>query len=182
MALHPARGHGWAEEVRRQFWSPVYGQKAAATVAVFSVTAELPREFCTLLVTLEEALRVPGKFERIEDQKSDSAIHGYQFSGTSEKLQFFFSESGKNWNYGGLSSDAEFVCRSNGQRGTQRLMLIHGSHVEGAGIELRFKRAVDWGELTIVENRREVSSSEPDAIDEEAALSLQAGPDAGSPS
>ena len=35
LALLPAQGHGWAQEVRRESWSPAYGQKAPMTVSEF---------------------------------------------------------------------------------------------------------------------------------------------------
>ncbi len=181
LALLPAQGHGWAEEVRRQAWSPVYGQEAPATVAVFSTSAELPREFCTLLVTLEEALQRPGKFERVEDP-SEPAVRGWCFSGGNEEHHFFFSPSAKAWRHSGVSSDAEFVCRRREGTGPQRLILVNGSYAEVEGAEVRFKRPVSWGEVVVGTDRREVFSSEPDAVSDEVAVSLQANADSGSSS
>jgi hypothetical protein len=165
--------HGWAEEVRRQSWSPVYGQKAAATVVVFSVTAELPREFCTVLVTLDEALRKPGKFEQIDDQKSDSGVRAYRFSTESDEFQFFYSESGRPWRHSGLASDAEFLCQCRRATGAQQLILVNGTYAEVIDTEMRFRRLVAWGELNTQDNRREILSSEPDAVSDEVVVSAQ---------
>jgi len=38
---------------------------------------------------------------------------------------------------------------------------------------LRLKRSVAWGELTVAGESRQVSSSEPDALCDDAELSLQ---------
>jgi len=173
LALLPMRRHGWAEEVRRQSWSPVYGQKAAATVVVFSVTAELPREFCTVLVTLDEALRKPGKFEQIDDQKSDSGVRAYRFSTESDEFQFFYSESGRPWRHSGLASDAEFLCQCRRATGAQQLILVNGTYAEVIDTEMRFRRLVAWGELNTQDNRREILSSEPDAVSDEVVVSAQ---------
>jgi len=40
LALLPPAGHGWAEEVRKESWSPVYGQNAPMTVLRFSADAQ----------------------------------------------------------------------------------------------------------------------------------------------
>ncbi len=179
LALLPAEGQGWAEEVRTQSWSPVYGQKAQTTVVVFSTTAEVPRSFCVLLVTLEEALCGPGKFAQIEHQKTDSAVSAYRYAGEFEEHSFFFGEGRNIWRCGSVSSDARFVCWSRWQKsGAQRLIQVDGSvaKVED-GPALRFKRTVSWGELTLEENRREIFTSEPEAVDGEPDLSVQVGPD-----
>jgi Heparinase II/III-like protein/Heparinase II/III N-terminus len=184
LALLPAVGHGWAEEVRKQSWSPVYGQKAPITVVVFSTRAEVPRAFCALLVTLEGVLPRPGTFAQIGGQKADSAVTAYRYIGEGEEHSFFFGESGKIWRCGCLSSDAEFVCWSQVRKdAAQRLVVLNGSRAEvDSGPGLRFKRTVSWGEVTLEENRREIFSSEPEAVDDGPALSLPAGPDSGNPS
>ena len=65
LALMPAQGHGWAEEVRRESWSPAYGVKAPMTTLNFGAEVELPAEFSVLLVTLEEAH--PGSISFTQD-------------------------------------------------------------------------------------------------------------------
>ena len=176
MALLPVTGHGWAEQVSKQPWSPAYGQKSSATVLTFSITSALPREFCTLLVTLDEALNVPGKFTRISGQTDGSGVVGYQFSGD-EEFSCFFGERGKPWQHGVVSSDAEFVCwvRSR-EDAKQELILVNGTHAGvGGGLILTFKRRVSWGELKVDGEHKEIFSSDLEAILEEPApaLSLQ---------
>ena len=172
-ALLPVEGHGWAEQVSKQPWSPAYGQKSSASVLTFSITGPVPREFCTLLVTLDEALDVPGKFTRIASQPQDSGATGYRFVGN-EDCSFVFGESGKNWRHGSVSSDAEFVCWIQSREGLgRRLILVNGTHATvEAGPTLKFKRRVSWGELDIDNDNRQVFSSDPEAILEEPAPAL----------
>jgi len=174
LALLPAEGHGWAEEVRKQFWSPAYGEKAGATVAVFSTNGELPREFCVLLVTLEEALRIPGTFAKLDGKKEEVAVDAYRFLGDTGEHRFYFSNAGTNWQHSEVSSDARFVCWIHAAGAAEKLILAGGSYavLEG-GPELRLKRSVAWGELTVAGESRQVSSSEPDALCDDAELSLQ---------
>jgi len=180
LALLPVEGHGWAEEVSKQSWSPVYGQTAPMTVITFSKRADLPDEFAVLLVALEEARERPGTFARIGELKPNSVVAVYQFVGAEQIASFFFAEAGKSWREGLVSSDAEFVCWRRSHNGTDhRIMLVNGGHVEiEGGPALRFKRTVSWGELTIQENRQEIFSSDPDAVDKGPALSLSDSPTA----
>ncbi len=175
LALLPVEGHGWAEQVNKQPWSPAYGQKSSATVLTFSITSAVPREFCTLLVTLDEALHLPGKFTRIASRPEDSAATGYQFLGN-EDYSFFFGESGKSWRHGKVSSDAEFVCWNRSREASQvRLSLVNGTHANvDDGPSLKFKRRVSWGELELDGDRKEIFSSDGDAIFDKPAPALAA--------
>jgi hypothetical protein len=174
LALLSAHGHGWAEEVGKEFWSPVYGQKAPMSVLNFSTTATGPAEFAIVLVTLEEAHRSPGHFERIAAQASDSAISAFRYSAEGEEYSLLFGEPGKPWRYGVVSSDADFVCWSRRAGAHRMLRLSNGSYaaIEG-GPELRFRRAVSWGEVILEGSRRTLESSDPEAVQEEAMASDQ---------
>jgi len=179
LAILASKGHGWAEEVRKRSWSPVYGQKAPSTVLTYFATLPVPRAFCVMLVTLEEALARPGTFVRIGDSQSDSAVEAYRFSGEDEEHNFFFGKCGKTWQFGAITSDAEFVCWSQWQkRGTQRLILVNGSNAEvEKGLGLHFKQTVSWGELSLEGDQREIFSSELDALEDDTVPSLKAGHD-----
>jgi hypothetical protein len=188
MALLPA-GQGWAEELRRDSWSPAYGKKANATVAVFSTESEVPRDFGAMLVALKEALQGPGRLMRIGSDRALSTV-GYRYVGDSEEDVFLFGRSdtgqrgegrgGEGWQAAGVSSDAEFVCWSRIKNDHSQLILVNGSHAEVEnGPRLRFKRSVTWGELILRDNRREIFSSDPDAIEEETEVSLQVTPESG---
>ena len=172
LALLPADGYGWAHEISKESWSPVYGQTAPMTVATFSKSADLPDDFAVLLVALEEARERPGVFARIGEHNADSLVVAYRFAGADYDLSFLFSEAGKIWREGPVSSDAEFVCWSRSLNDSaQRLILVNGSRgeVEG-GPTLHFKRTVSWGEIVMEGDRREIFTSDPDALDEKAAV------------
>jgi hypothetical protein len=174
MVLLPVHGHQWTEEVGKEAWSPVYGQKAPMTALNFGTTAAAPAEFAVLLVTLEETHRSPGSFERIAAHPSDAAISAYRCSSEGEEYSFWFGQPGKPWRQGGVSSDAGFVCLSRKSGAQRMLILCDGSYaaVEG-GPELRFRRAVSWGEVILEDNRKTMFSSDAEAVEEEAAVSDQ---------
>jgi hypothetical protein len=178
LALLPVDGQGWAQEMSRQSWSPVYGRKAPMPVVTFSKTLDVPDDFCVLLVALEEAGLRPGMFTRVGERKPDGLIDAYRFAGEEHEFSFFFSsaesfrEPGKIWREGPVSSDAEFVCSVRSLNGSDhRLVLVNGSFAEiDGGRQLRFKRKVSWGELIVRENGKEIFSSDLEAIEAETAL------------
>ncbi len=172
LALLPVQGSGWAEEVRKESWSPTYGQKAPMTVVNFSTNTDVPAEFAVLLVTLEEAHRKPGTFARIDVKEPHSSVRAYQHAGEAGEYTFFFGERGKPWRQGAVSSDAEFCCwsRMHGSA-AQRLILVNGSYAEvEGGPELRCSRPVSWGEVTLEEDQKQIFSSEPEAVEEEPGI------------
>jgi Heparinase II/III-like protein/Heparinase II/III N-terminus len=174
--LSPANS-GWERRIERYHWSPAYGQKEPSSVVAFSRTTEVASDFCALLVTLREVSGSLGIFAKIETEGEDSPISGYRLAGQNEEVGFFLKDKGaKNWRRGELSSDAEFVVWSRSQKPLgQRIILVNGSRVEiKNGPALGFRQNVSWGELILEENRREIYSSEAQAVEDESAL-LPAG-------
>jgi hypothetical protein len=184
LALMSAGGQGWAQEMSRQSWSPVYGQRAPMPVVTFSKTVEGSDSFCTLLVALEEARTRPGVVTRIGESMPGGLVDGYRFTEAGSELSFFFYEAdplngaGSSWREGPVSSDANFVGWSRSlNSGEQRLMLANGSFAEiNGGQRLRFKRKVSWAELATSENRMEMFSSDPGASDAKMAVCPPEGP------
>jgi hypothetical protein len=168
LALLPVQGHGWAEAVRRGFWSPAYGQKAPMTTLNFGTDAVLPAEVVFLLVTLEEAHRGVTSFIRTDGAAVDSDAVGYRYRGEGLEYSFVFGARGKPWQMGPLSSNAEFACWKRGPRDTdQHLILCGGSYARpDGGAELRCARAVEWAELVLNAGDRAVFSSDIAAIEE----------------
>jgi hypothetical protein len=163
LELLPAQGHGWAEEVRRESCSPVYGQKAPMTTLNFSAEAGLPKEFATMLVTLEEAHRRSASFKKIERTAPDADVSGYRYTGDDGEYSFIFGERGKDWRFGSVSSDAEFVChkKTPERPGEEQLILCGGSYARlDGGTELRCVRSVEWAELVLRGGNRTVFSSD----------------------
>lgn len=164
LALLPAQGHGWAEEVRKEYCSPAYGQKAPMTVLNFSTTATVPQEFAMLVVTLEEAHQSPGSLLRLAAQQADPAISAYRYSSEETEFFFVFAQAEKPWRHGSVSSDAAFVCWS--RKPDDLLIVCNGSYaaIDG-GPELRFRRPVSWAEQA----GQMTFSSDPDAPKEAVA-------------
>jgi Heparinase II/III-like protein/Heparinase II/III N-terminus len=172
LTLLPAQGHGWTEKVCKEAWAPVYGQKAPMTVLSFGTVTTVPAEFAILLVTLEEAHRSAGSFVRIVTQEQDSAVREYRYSSEDAEYWFWFSEPGKPWRQGVVSSDAGFVCWR--QKPSGMLILGNGSYAAIAdGPELRCRRKVSWAEVTLQGRDRTVFSSDSDAVQNEALASDQ---------
>jgi hypothetical protein len=111
---------------------------------------------------------------RIVDRKPDSAVSAYRYSSEDAKYSFWFSEPGKPWRQGVVSSDAGFVCWS--QKPSGMLIMCNGSYaaIEG-GPELHCRRKVSWGEVILQGSRRTVFSSDPEAVQNEAVASDQLG-------
>jgi hypothetical protein len=175
LALLPMRGHGWAEEVGRESWSPAYGQRAPMTVLNFGANVALPAEFATLLVTLEEAHQVPGEFTRIANSTTDSEVRGYKYASKDIEYWFVFGKSGKPWRKDSLSSDADFVCRRrNLSSADEHLILCGGSFAQfEGGVELRCARPVEWAELVVAEGVRTKVSSDMAAVEGQPATVQQ---------
>jgi hypothetical protein len=178
LVLLPARGHGWAEEVRRESWSPAYGQKAPMTVLSFGADAALAAEFAVVLVTLEEAHPGDRSFARIVDSTSDPEVRGYRYAAEGVECLFIFGKSGKPWRVNSMSSDAEFVgWKRNAGYTDEQLILCAGSYAQvDGGAELRCNRPVEWAELILQGGERAVFSSDLSAIADSATERQQPDP------
>jgi hypothetical protein len=167
LAIVPVQGQGWAEEVRKEAWSPVYGQKAPMNVLNFSTTAEMPAEFAFLLVTLEDVRPAARSFTRIGGGEADSAVTAYHYAEEGREYFFFFGTPGKPWSHHSVSSDAEFVCWNRSSGSSDHLLILsNGSYTKIADVaDLRCRRAVRWCELVLQGGRKSVRSSNPEAVE-----------------
>ncbi len=175
LALLPPAGHGWAEEVRKESWSPAYGQRAAMTVLSFSMDAAMAAEFAVLLVAFDEVHRRPGVFRKIDAAVPNSSPCGYEYMGEKEEYSYLFGIPGRLWQMNKLSSDAEFVgwMRVPGDS-DQHLILCNGSFVAVDGaIKIRCRERVTWAEVIVKEGQRTVHCSNPAAVQEDAAIVQQ---------
>ncbi len=171
LAIMTPASHGWAEQVGKEAFSPAYGEKATSTVLRFSQKGNLPHEFCTLLVTLDEVQQRPGRFERMQEVQA-GVVSAFRFVTNSEVHQFCFSETAKDWKSGAVASDAQFVCWSKfAGQGEQRVILAGGTRAEVDGLPpLRLKREVEWCEWSVKSGGSEFFCSDPDALEGEPAL------------
>jgi len=168
LALLSANRHGWAQEVRKDMWSPVYGKKEPITVLNFGTVADLPSEFVTLLIPLEEIRGTPGKLMQIK-VGGDMPVKGYHYRTPAEECFFFFAAIGEPWIHERLASDAEFVCWQRKRDGESELLILcNGSYVEIDGRRvLGCKQTVSRCEMVIRDGRKEIHASEPEALLEE---------------
>jgi hypothetical protein len=169
LALLPAEGQGWREEVRKEAWSPVYGQKVPTTTLKFRSLTQVPTEFAVLIVTSEEVHRRPGSFARLDHQGSGAPVSAYRFLGEAGEYEFYFGESAKPWTQAPVSSDAAFVCWMRSASGDQRLIQCNGSYTKINGEpELRCGRTVSWCEVVCEGSQRRIRSSNAEAIEQPA--------------
>jgi hypothetical protein len=170
LALLAPQGHGWAQEVRKDVWSPAYGEKAPMTVVNFGLATEVPAEFATLLVTLEQVSGRPGELLRLEGKAQESGVRAYRYEANGSRTSFFFAEVGRPWRLQPVSSDAQFVCWRQSENAGETLILCNGTYasVEG-GPALRCRRGVVWAEVNHAGSERTVFSSDLAAIEEETA-------------
>ena len=168
LALLCADKHGWAEEVRKDVWSPVYGKKEPITVLNFGTVADLPAEFVTLLIPLKEISGTPGKLMLVKVEAA-TPVKVYLYRTPTEECFFFFAATGQPWIHERLASDAEFVCWQRKCDGESELLIFcNGSYVEIDGRRvLGCKRAISRCEMLGRDSRNEIYASEPEALLEE---------------
>jgi hypothetical protein len=144
ITLLTAAGHGWAEEVTQQLWSPAYGRKEPAPVARFSTIAELPAEFVTLFSSHGENAPEPGELAKMDGRTEakregtaasvhGSSVHGYRLRGEGGEHYFLFGPGARGWELPPWTSDAEFVYFGLNPDGSRKLIFCHGSHLEIGG-------------------------------------------------
>jgi hypothetical protein len=171
LAFLPSQGRTWAQEVRRESWSPAYGQKAPMTTLNFTAETALPAEFAVLLVTLKEAHGDARSFTRIDSVSSSPGVSGYRYVGDGDEYDFFFAERDQSWQLASVTSDAQFVClHRNLGSSNQHLMFCGGSYARlSEETELRCTKSVAWAELILKAGDRTAFSSDSGAIEEKIA-------------
>jgi hypothetical protein len=139
ITLSTAEGHGWAEEVTQQLWSPAYGRKEPAPVAHLSTIAELPAEFVTLFSSRGGNAPEPGELAEMEkteagQEGSGASVHAYRHRGEDGDHYFLFGPGARRWSVPPplppWTSDAEFVYFGLNTNGSRELIFCHGSRVE----------------------------------------------------
>jgi len=165
LAVLCADRHGWSEEVRQGTWSPVYGKSEPITVLNFGTVTDLPAEFVTLLVPVEQVRAIPGKLTRMTGEIA-TPVMAYLYETPSEESSFFFAQAGRPWSQGRVASDAEVVCLQNKREGEGELLFFcNGSYVEIDGRRvLEFKRIISDCEVRSSASGKEVRSSEREAL------------------
>ncbi len=128
-----AEGHGWSQEIRQGWWSPVYGRREPLNLLHFSTVAELPAEFVTLLAPMAQRPSHEGSLVRIRQSPLRGLVAGYRYQTAAEEHCMYFGE-GKGWTLGPWTSDAEFLYWGGRPDGEARVLICcKGTYVETSG-------------------------------------------------
>jgi hypothetical protein len=157
-------GHGWSQEIRQSWWSPVYGGRDPLHVLQFSTLDTLPVEFVTLLAPVAHRAAYEGGLAQIRQSPVRGLVSGYRYE-TAVAGHYIFFGQGRAWTLGLWSSDAEFLYWSPSHDGERRLLICcNGSYVEAGGQRvISCAQPALRSEIAIVGERMEVFSSDPDA-------------------
>jgi hypothetical protein len=150
LAILPAEGHGWTEQISEGVYSPVYGQKQQATVCSVGAKVTLPAEFTTLLVPFSDP-KVPGTFTALTASASErTSGHAYRYQTSEADYYFFFRAGGDVLQRRNISTDAEFLCLVHrDDTADPDVILYDGSYVTVSGARIvNLKHAVERYEMT----------------------------------
>jgi hypothetical protein len=165
LALLTAEGHRWAESVRRDYWSPAYGQRELANVVNFGTSIELPVDFVTLLIASANA---PGNLGRlVQVNTADSkAIRAFCYFTEIQEHNFVFSHQPSDWTCGPWKSDADFLYWSfDREREQYSLILCNGSYAD-AGVHrvLSCESRIRYAEVSSSNAKVDLFSSDPEGV------------------
>jgi hypothetical protein len=125
--------HGWSQSVRRDCWSPAYGQKERASTLSFAAEAELPVDFATLLITTQPSQLTAGQLTKRHESPAAS-VCGYHYSNPMQEHDFFLARRPGSWSLEAWNSDARFVYWSFDREKEQfALILCDGSYADFDG-------------------------------------------------
>jgi hypothetical protein len=108
LALLTTGGDGWSREIRRGWFSPVYGKKEPAIVMQFQKETVLPSETATLLLPTHSHFEGLGTLTKCIKQLQSEKVCAYQYIEPGQVHFFFFADGDRPWRLGSWSSDAEF--------------------------------------------------------------------------
>ena len=148
LALLTAENHGWSQSVRRDHWSPVYGQREWASVVNFGAVVDLPADFATVLVASDSSQKDFGRLVKSNDTVPDE-VCAFQYSTTQRDDQLLFPSSKAAWKVGTWATDADFLYWSLDRKtGKFVLVVCNCSYVDANGYRvLTFSRQVSYAEV-----------------------------------
>lgn len=171
LAFLALEGHGWAQEVERGRYAPVYGAEEPAPVLHFHRRASLPADFTVLLAPVASRAAAAGSFTRLEDEKlyaKDEVppVRGYKYVAEGAWHYFFFAAEAKTWRLGPWSSDADFLyCRTGQQDGSTHWAVCNGTFVEISGQRVNIAaQAMERWECVISREGTRVFCSDPASL------------------
>ncbi len=165
LTLLTAEGHGWAQSVRRDYWSPAYGHRELANVVNFRRLVELPADFATLLIADKNPQTDPGQLVRM-GEPTLGTVCGYRYSNSLQEHGFFFAHPPSAWTLGAWASDADFLYWSfDREREQHMLVLCNGSYADAGGRRvLNCSRRVSYAEVSSSNMRVDLFSSDPERV------------------
>ena len=171
LALLTPEGHTWSQSVGREYCSPAYGKRTGASVITFGAHTELPMDFVTLVMAVEQGRLDLGQLTTIADSTA-AKICGYRYRNSRQEHTFFFAAHQRSWNLDSWGSDAEFLWwRLDRTRDQYTLVLCNGSYVDaGERRVLTCGKTVSYAEVVSSGGKVELFSSDREGIVVEESL------------
>ena len=170
-----ADDHGWSQEVRQGFWSPVYGASEPLNLLQFSTTTELPAEFVTLLTPAGKS-SAESRLSAIEPSTIEPStvplhVRAYRYGVDGDEHNLLFGD-GQEWSLSRWKSDAEFLYWGQSRDRSRRVLICcNASYVESEGRRVvSCSEQIQRCELVISGEQMDVYCSDPDAKVSKRAL------------
>jgi hypothetical protein len=162
LLLLTAEGHGWGKIVRRDDWSPVYGQLESASVVNFGAQIELPADFATLLIDGVNIETDEGQLVRLNPDRS-STTSSFRYTKGAQEHCFVFCHQPGRWTCGLWTSDADFLYWSFDREKEQyNLILCNGSYADAADRRvISCDRRMSYAEVSSSAVKVDLFSSHP---------------------
>ncbi len=171
LALLTPEGHTWSQSVGREYCSPVYGRRTGGSVISFGAHTQLPMDFVTLVMAVEQGQLDLGQLTRINDA-APAKTCGYRYRNSRQEHAFFFAAHQGSWKLDAWGSDAEFLWwRLDRRKDQYTLVLCNGSYVDGPGHRvLTCGKTVSYAEVVSSAGKVELFSSDPEGVVLEESL------------
>lgn len=122
-----ATDQAWTQEIVSDWSSPVYGRREHSRTLRFSLRAQLPCEFATLLAPSSEHIRV---FRQLGLGPESTRAEGYQVHIGNLRHDAIFAAGPGTWQLDRYSSDARFLCSSSAEAEFREFAMHEGSFVD----------------------------------------------------
>lgn len=144
LAIVPAEGHGWSQELARGYVASPCGAPQAAPVLRFDTRVRPPAEFAVVLQPVDKDDSHPRKLVRGDGDRV--VCYHYQYPGA--RYLLFLSMQAGVWELGGWRSDARFVVASVPDRDhAPQAVICFGSFLDYDGQSvLTCDRPLEWCE------------------------------------
>jgi hypothetical protein len=165
LILLTAEGHGWEKSVRRDDWSPVYGQRESVSVVNFGAQVELPADFATQLINGVDVETDPGQLVRLHADRS-STTASFRYTKGAQQHDFVFRHQPGPWTCGLWTSDADFLYwSSNREKEQYNLIVCNGSYADAGGQRvISCERQIDYVEVNSSGLKVDLFASRPETV------------------